>query len=612
MRESGSVVPGQVRRYFAAAAWLLRDGLQGSLRTVLMIGTSHVVGVGAAACSLGLLFQFARRAEQGNPLQLGTLTLPTDNALGALIVSGMALFAGLLSALCLYTAELAVHGLARRYQRRCIRRVGAVAGRPDVGRVTMAVSARTGQPVSLAGLAQSTSRFCAYALRSLLRTGVPTMYTVLAVSYLIYLNWQTTAVLLACVVFYLVPLIVINRRVAEQHRTYRRTSREVMSTLRRGLRSLESTSGPVCDEALWAPAVLDNPEFDRMQDALYGRLLAGKKVELLNGSFIALSLFAIFVAAVLAAGGTGISWATLLVYLVALRIAWTGIRGVTGSLITVNRFFHEFELFGTFLDVSQAMDERSAAPPELEPDGIELPPTSSSAPIRLAPGTVTLLLDGRAVDRQGLELAVDTLLASVPPAERPLTRFFDAPQTLPGVSLLAQAVGPEATQEEVDALRSHLSRLRVMEEIDAMPDALGTTMVPTGVLSPDASFAITSAPALNGAPSLVVQSLRGWRGLSAGFQRRFLRAMHRQALLLIDDTTETVLQNRYSCLLKEAIDQVLIQDGEDRERLDVGDSEWLTTNQEEIESRLSRQRPSAATAGLDQDLVEAEEALDDL
>ncbi|MHC4992305.1 MAG: hypothetical protein ACYTGC_15130, partial [Planctomycetota bacterium] len=82
--------------------------------------------------------------------------------------------------------------------------------------------------------------------------------------------------------------------------------------------------------------------------------------------------------------------------------------------------------------------------------------------------------------------------------------------------------------------------------------------------------------------------------------------------LLIDDTTETVLQNRYSCLLKEAIDQVLIQDGEDRERLDVGDSEWLTTNQEEIESRLSRQRPSAATAGLDQDLVEAEEALDDL
>jgi hypothetical protein len=586
----------QVRRYIASSLWILRDGLQGAGSRVALVVVSDVLGVTLAAASIAVVLLYARAAEQGEALTVLGRTIAPLSDWPIPIVAAVALAGGLLSAASLFCSELVTHQLARRYQRVCIGRVLRAAARDDSGRLLDELAARSGQRVALATLATATSKYCAFALRSQVRALLPALYTVVAAAALVRIDWRTTLALTGLAAFYFVPLVMINRRVAAQHRRYREVAPGVQSGLRRAIQALQSTGGAVRDERTWRPAVLEDPGLDAMQDALYGRQLASKKVAMLNGMFFVICLFAILVAVTLRGDDRAISWTALLAYVVALRVTWTGIRQMTAALVTVNRFFHEYDLYAAFTAAVDAISGAPAGQP-LE-DAIEITPEAGD-PVRIGPGDVLLALDGGAGDRSGVERVGAALLAGTSIRRR----IEDGPRPLEGATVSEHLAGPEEEHAALEAARDRLRRLGVLEELEALPEGLATVLdAPTlARLSADARLAVATGGAVGAAPGVNVQSLRGWRGLSPRFQRRRLRALARDAVVLVDDSTEGILHSKLEPL-RRAVGRVLLVDGD--RVVESGTMAWLEEHGEAVTARLAAARPAPAGAGAldDQDL----------
>ena len=591
----------QVARYFRTSGWIAREGLRDAKVQVSVATACNVLGVATAGLSLGAILLYARRAEQGLPF----LGLEFTAVSSRLLIGAAALLIGLLSAVSLYYAEVITHRLARQYHTNCIRRVLRAACRPDIDEILAEASKGSGRPISLPYLVGPTAKYCGFALRSLIRLLLPLMYTTVAVGYLFWINAPLTLALSGLAAIYFVPLMVINRNVSRQFRQYRETVPQVASSLKMGVQAFQATSGPVRDERVWGPGLLENPDFESMQRLLYTHRLAGKKVGFLNGAVFILCLFVLFVVAAPSDGG---SWTALIAYIVALRFAWTGIRQLTTLMIIVSRFFSEYEAFALFLGLAgqetRAQDGPSAPRPlattlEIAVSSSEGTARDDSVPIK--PGSVIITLAAGTREGDGLRRVISTVLSAAddPSARAVRTITHGIPKPLPGIRISDQALGVNGSPQRLAHFEDLLSRFGVLDEIRRLPDAArtGLTKDQAQALSRKAAFAIGAAYLFETESSIVALPLRALRNLDDAAQRVFLEGVRDHAILLTDQSADTVFEPG-AAGVRDQVDGVLVLD--DAGPMYGGSLPWLDANRSWIESLLEKQRPPDERAELDE------------
>ncbi|MHC4649531.1 MAG: hypothetical protein ACYTES_01585, partial [Planctomycetota bacterium] len=400
------------------------------------------------------------------------------------------------------------------------------------------------------------------------------------------------------------PLMVINRNVSRQFRQYRETVPQVASSLKLGVQAFQATSGPVRDERVWGPGLLDNPDFENMQRLLYTHRLAGKKVGFLNGAIFILCLFVLFVVAAPSDGG---SWTALIAYIVALRFAWTGIRQLTTLMIIVSRFFSEYEAFALFLGLAgqetRAQDGPSAPRPlattlEIAVSSSEEIAVSSSegtardGSVRIRPGSVIITLAAGTREGYGLRRVISTVLSAAddPSARAVRTIAHGIPKPLPGIRVSDQALGVNGSPKRLARFEDVLSRFGVLDEIRRLPDAArtGLTKDQAQALSRKAAFAIGAAYLFDTESSIVALPLRALRNLDDTAQRTFLEGVRDHAILLTDQYAESVFEPN-AAGVRPHVDGVLVLD--DTGPVHGGSLRWLEANRSWIESLLEKQRP---------------------
>ena len=101
-------------------------------------------------------------------------------------------------------------------------------------------------------------------------------------------------------------------------------------------------------------------------DALYGRMLILRTSNFLNMSFMVIAICLITATTILIFNGQ--DWALLLSYLVMLRVTAAGVKQISGSMVTVSRFFPEVEK----LQIADSICRQSAEP-QLDTNGILQP-----------------------------------------------------------------------------------------------------------------------------------------------------------------------------------------------------------------------------------------------
>ncbi len=358
-----SGVGRQFNRYARALAWVARDALPRWRSSVLLIVACNVLGLLTTLAAVGGVMAFARAAEKREPVNVLGRTFEINSGMGTLIGFGAVIaLLGLISAACMFIADRLVLTLARRYHTLSAERAIALAADPRCrGWQIMLPESPRAIMLRLTG---SGSRAMAFVLRDMLRIILPILAIAGSVGFLIYLDSKLTLALLPLTALYLLPLYLINRRVMRMQRLYRERSPEARREVGERLRDmLDEGHPPAHGDAIatghaWAAAL----------NGLYGRLLADRRVQLLNAGFFILCLVAILLYFGVSAAEHGRPWSDLIFYLLALRYAMAAIKQSTALLAKFSRFFPEFHFYSRFIaqcEESKAHADAAAAPASL-------------------------------------------------------------------------------------------------------------------------------------------------------------------------------------------------------------------------------------------------------
>jgi ABC-type multidrug transport system fused ATPase/permease subunit len=303
---------------------------------------------------------YARAAEHGRPVRILGHGFHIGSDLRSLLVFGAIVAGlGLLSAACTYVTDRLIIALARDYQALCAGRVLAIAGDP-LCRGWQASADETPRAI-ISRLAGSASRAMGLVLRDMLRVILPVLTVVATVGFLFYIDVPMTLLLLPFAAAYMLPLYLINRRVTRLQRQYRELSPRARSEVSRRVRHMLSTGEFEQGTAAAQREAIDGPVYRGSLAALYGRLLADRRVHLLNSAFFVTCLVALLIGFGIEARSHGRAWSDLLFYLLALRFAISSLKQTTSMGAKFSRFFPEYRAYSNFVKDSKHTRERREA-----------------------------------------------------------------------------------------------------------------------------------------------------------------------------------------------------------------------------------------------------------
>jgi ABC-type multidrug transport system fused ATPase/permease subunit len=548
----------------AALAWVARDALPRYRGRVALIVLCNFLAIAAAAGALGGVMLYARHAEHGQPITLLGWTMHFSDSLASLAMFGGAIATlGVLSAVCQYATDRLILSTARQYHQTCAERALAIVSDP-LCRGWQLLGEDDERPRRLAGrMLGSAARQTAFALRDMLRIMLPILTFAAALAFLVWIDWRLTLGLLPAGLVYLLPLYLINRQVTRRQREYRLRSREARGEVGRrmrerlaGIESRETASSAEAADPLHGAA------YRGALAALYARLLADRRTQMLNTAFFVACLVALLMFFGVQAREHGRPWSDLLFYVLALRFAMTSLRQTTTLIAKFSRFFPEYRAYGSFLAAAEAIRARRAES-KLHPQ--PLPPSLS---IRI--GKRGLWDSPRALKvamaSQDGETAVAAMLWALTP------------------------LAPD--RADLEALAAALER-RIDEGVDLATNALFIARLPA---MEEHNAAIDTAPIIFIADNM--------------FRRRPAQAMLERARGLIVVVGDSVDTARQATGERKADAHVIVVDGQTI--VGGGDARWLEANAEAIRAELTRraaelQRRSGSAAGESDDEVDEDD-----
>jgi hypothetical protein len=587
---NAATIRARMGRYARTVSWLVGDALRADAMRIVQVFGLNAAGIALAAGSMALVLRYVQWAQKPHPLGLFGVSIADRPSIGLTgAVALLSLILGLGSAILIYTADRSLLEALRATQRRIMGRLLVAYGQPSVGVAMLEFERRLGEAPSPMDMMNAGGRYAAFALRSILQLFLPGMTLLVALASLVWIDAAMTLGLAALAVTYLVPLYLINRSVARHHRTYRQANRRVPRAMRDVLSVLVGTAGPTRDRSVAVgEAVLGGPDFQELQDALFGRMLGARTLNLLNACF--LILFITLILLTFATKET-ISWPSLLAYMVALRFTWSSVRIVTGLLTSFNQIFVEVERVATFMGESErqrlAEDRAPEAPALLvcTNPGRIVREWGTARQVALPQGSVVLAIDARVIDRYAIERSIAALgsLAGDPQALRPAVAH-DQPRLVVGVSLSAHAFGSETpSAERMAALLAFVGRCGVGERIAELPGGIECVIGPEMALGRHVRYAVGIAYAALARPRTLALSAQPL--VSAGEPMvETILAERTVGWTLIVDASSGCFDD--SPAIAAAVTHVLVS--LDRGETIVGDIEWFLRERPRIDAEIER------------------------
>ncbi len=593
---NAATIRARMGRYARTVSWLVGDAMRADAMRIVKVFGLNAAGIAAAAGSMAIVLRYVHWAQKPYPLGLMGVSIadrPTIALTG--VIAAISLTLGIGSALLIYIADRQLLEALRATQRRVMARLLVAYGQPSVGVVMLGFERRLGEAPSPMDMMNAGGRYAAFALRAVLQLFLPGMTLLVSLVSLLWIDAAMTMGLAALAIVYLVPLYLINRSVARHHRTYRQANRRVPRAMRDVLSVLVGTAGPTRDRSVAAgEAVLAGPDFGELQDALFGRMLGARTLNLLNACFLIL-----FIALILLtfASKETISWTSLLAYMVALRFTWASVRIVTGLLTSFNQIFVEVERVATFVDESERQRLADAgvrpAPAVVActNPGRHVREWNAPRQVELPQGSVVLAIDASIIDRYAIERAVAALgtLAGDPQVLRPAVAH-DQPRLVVGLSLSAHAFGSGTPgADRMAALEDFVARCGVGDRIAELPGGLGCVVGAEMALGRQVRYAIGIAYAALDPPRTLALSAQplvvaGEAMVTAVLAERTARGDSAAGWTLLVDGSSAVLED--SPAVAAAVTHVLVT--LDRGDAMVGDIGWFLRERARIDAEIER------------------------
>ncbi|MCH8259519.1 MAG: ABC transporter ATP-binding protein [Planctomycetes bacterium] len=502
LRTNLSEVTRRVRLFGNIVGWVLGDVYRNAKGQFVLIFALSVLGVIARLGVIAVLMTFVHAQTSGRPVVVGGFELPSDTGFWTLTLwGGLVLVFSVVTGLANYLAEVRNFRLAREAMNRAVDRTLAVVAagqsRP------LAVWANEGMKAMARKVVMGDAMMLA---RSVLLIGgftVSVTTFVIAVVALFILNAQLTAILAPVFLIYAVPFYKLNRAVVNASRDYDDRRLERARVLGGLLNFASQTHYPGVTRPAWADLYQADPSVSGTMDAFRGIIMPRRRVAFLQDVFLGVVLLVLLVVFGSFLVSDELAWLPFVSYFVALRFAITGMGGTATMVTAVNRFvpqLHRLKEFAS-LDVEAAavgIDEDAklwtfhAVGPELE----ESAPSATPQP-----GDVVACIDPCPTDSYRLVEFCQRLLGTTnrTKCNRLLGAMFYCGdvRSFPGLSVVQLLTGEkEPDTSTVDEAKRVLERFGVLNEIEALPLGMETTLGPesTEGLSPLCLYALRLTP----------------------------------------------------------------------------------------------------------------------
>ena len=502
LRTNLSQVTRRVRRFSDIVGWFLTDIRRNAKGLFALIFALSVLGVFARLAAIGSFMIYVHAQQKSQPIILGGVELPSDTGLWTLLLWGSAaLGLAVITGIATYSADLATFRMAREGMRRVMDRAMTVVAAGQTRPLSVAddVTVSTASRKALTGDAMMFMR----AMLVFGSVAVPLVTFCVATGVLFKLNAQLTLLLAPALVIYVVPFYRFNRTIAKASLAYEQRRQRGGGVLARLLTFASQTQYPGITRPAWADLYQSEPKGKSAMDAFRWIILSRRRVSALQDVFFGVVLFALLIVFGSFLAADEVAWVPLLGYLIAIRYAIQGMGQIASTVITITRFAPQIHRLKAFvsLDLEAAavgIDEDAklwtfhAAQPGLE---------GSAPSAKLQPGDVVACIDACPTDSYRLVEFCRRLLGTT--NRRKCNRLLGAMfycgdvRSFPGLPIVQLLTGEkEPDAATVDEAKRVLERFGVLNEIEALPAGVETTLGPesTEGLSPLCRYALCLVP----------------------------------------------------------------------------------------------------------------------
>ncbi len=608
LRTNLSEVTRRVRLFGNIVGWVLGDVYRNAKGQFVLIFALSVLGVIARLGVIAVLMTFVHAQTSGRPVVVGGFELPSDTGFWTLTLwGGLVLVLSVVTGLANYLAEVRNFRLAREAMDRAVDRTLAVVAAGQSRPLT--VWANEGMKAMARKVVMGDGMMLARSV--LLIGGVTVSVTtfVIAVVALFILNAQLTAILAPVFLIYAVPFYKLNRAVVNASRDYDDRRLERAHVLGRLLTFASQTHYPGVTRPVWTDLYQADSSVSGAMDAFRGIIMPRRRVAFLQDVFLGVVLLVLLVVFGSFLVSDELAWLPFVSYFVALRFAITGMGGTATMVTAVNRFvpqLHRLKEFSS-LDVEAAavgIDEDAklwtfhAVGPELD----ESAPSATPQP-----GDVVACIDACPTDSYCLVEFCQRLLGTTDRRKCSLLLgamfFCGNVRSFPGLSIGHILTGEkEPNASTVDEAKRVLQRFGVLNEIEALPLGMETTLGPesTEGLSPLCLYALCLAPGVRSSRQYFVLDWRPLGRMDSEARQAVFEVLSDRIVMLVSKRTPADLFSQGSLVV--VLDESKISG--------IGGVEWFNRV---VRDYLPGGRYAMVAGGAgDGSLTDEEELVDDL
>lgn len=531
------VVPptSSLANYRLVAGWVLSDAIWRFKRRIAVLAVLGGLGIFMQGGALGAALLYARKVEQGDPVDLlGRQFDPRGDLELLVLVASVLTIALLLGGYLLYRFKSGAIALGREYESLRIQETLTAASRLPHPAVPHAHSLLDEGHVAQV---QRDARFCGRVLRKIVEGFVPVVVVPVAGIVLLVLNPLLTILLAALTAAVAAVMFRINRRGARASERMERLAKDATRERK------DAVNGLLAGDLRLAasretPQVADTGTVNRHLDAYTDRLQAIEDSGLASSLLTAVALGAILLIegrAVLV-GDSSIS--TLLTYLVLLRLFLTHFMRLSRSAAAVSRFYPQAKRHFTFADEAKPATTDPPRPakfpctldlPALHPDG------QRDRPPRVEAGDQIALLTEGNLSRKNLASLAEALQPP-PSRERQAAHVRMVEPTQPSSGPPHLETFPFAPDAELDNLRTDVQQLLSPEAVHLLLDRAPAESDPDaqdGELSSVDAWIVSFLAALSWRPHALVIHTEHWCEAPSTVRKALRQRAQQSALVYV-------------------------------------------------------------------------------